>query len=47
MEEPGAGAGDSPRTFAREHARDPASFRGCSPISQYEILGKLGEGTFG
>lgn len=22
-------------------------FRGCSRISEYEILGKLGEGTFG
>jgi serine/threonine-protein kinase BUR1 len=49
MAEPlgGPGDGESPRTFARKHARDPASFRGCSSISQYEILGKLGEGTFG
>lgn len=26
---------------------DGTRFRGCSNIREYEILGKLGEGTFG
>lgn len=39
--------GVSPRAFATQHARSPASFRGCSRITDYDILGKLGEGTFG
>jgi serine/threonine-protein kinase BUR1 len=33
--------------FARAHARAQNSFLGCSRITDYEILGKLGEGTFG
>src|SRR5882757_2668635 len=33
--------------FAREHARPQNRFLGCSRISDYEVLGKLGEGTFG
>ncbi|KAF8859588.1 Pkinase-domain-containing protein [Acephala macrosclerotiorum] len=33
--------------FAREHARPARSFKGCSSINDYDILGKLGEGTFG
>lgn len=37
----------SPRSFAKEHMRSQSSFRGCSKISEYEQLGKLGEGTFG
>ncbi|KHJ30639.1 putative serine threonine-protein kinase bur-1 [Erysiphe necator] len=37
----------SPRTFAKQHMRSQSSFRGCSRISNYEQLGKLGEGTFG
>jgi serine/threonine-protein kinase BUR1 len=39
--------GVSPRAFAVQHARSNSSFRGCSRITDYEILGKLGEGTFG
>lgn len=37
----------SPRAFALQHARPQNSFRGCSRITDYEVLGKLGEGTFG
>lgn len=39
--------GQSPRTFAVQHQRPRASFLGCSKIAEYELLGKLGEGTFG
>ena len=39
--------GTSPRTFALNHLRPKSSFQGCSRISEYELLGKLGEGTFG
>lgn len=39
--------GTSPRTFALNHTRPRSSFTGCSRISDYELLGKLGEGTFG
>ena len=35
--------GVSPRAYARPQN----SFKGCSRITDYEILGKLGEGTFG
>lgn len=37
----------SPRSFALAHQRPKSSFLGCSKIADYEILGKLGEGTFG
>ncbi|RDW70237.1 hypothetical protein BP5796_08634 [Coleophoma crateriformis] len=37
----------SPRTFAKEHQRPQNTFSGCSRITDYEVLGKLGEGTFG
>ncbi|KAI1201025.1 kinase-like protein [Nemania serpens] len=37
----------SPRSFAQEHQRPRDSFKGCSRITDYELLGKLGEGTFG
>lgn len=37
----------SPRAFAKKYARPKQSFKGCSPISDYELLEKLGEGTFG
>jgi serine/threonine-protein kinase BUR1 len=37
----------SPRTFAIQHQRPKNSFVGCSRIGDYEVLGKLGEGTFG
>ncbi|KAH8908784.1 Pkinase-domain-containing protein [Coniochaeta sp. PMI_546] len=37
----------SPRSFAIAHQRPKSSFTGCSKITDYEILGKLGEGTFG
>lgn len=37
----------SPRAFARQHARPQSSYKGCSRIGEYEIQGKLGEGTFG
>ena len=33
--------------FAKEHTRSQSSFLGCSRISEYDVLGKLGEGTFG
>jgi serine/threonine-protein kinase BUR1 len=39
--------GTSPRTYALNHLRPKSSFVGCSRISDYELLGKLGEGTFG
>lgn len=39
--------GTSPRTFALNHLRPRSSFLGCSRISDYELQGKLGEGTFG
>jgi hypothetical protein len=37
----------SPRSFAMQHQRPKSSFLGCSRIADYEVLGKLGEGTFG
>lgn len=37
----------SPRASAVQNGRSPTRFRGCSKISDYEIIGKLGEGTFG
>jgi hypothetical protein len=37
----------SPRSFAVQNQRPRESFGGCSKISDYELLGKLGEGTFG
>jgi serine/threonine-protein kinase BUR1 len=37
----------SPRSFAIAHQRPRNSFLGCSRITDYEVLGKLGEGTFG
>ncbi|KAJ8113567.1 hypothetical protein ONZ43_g5127 [Nemania bipapillata] len=37
----------SPRSFALQHQRPQNSFKGCSGIDEYELLGKLGEGTFG
>ncbi|KAI0120011.1 kinase-like protein [Nemania sp. FL0031] len=37
----------SPRSFALQHQRPRESFKGCSRITDYELLGKLGEGTFG
>ncbi|PHH62171.1 hypothetical protein CDD81_7365 [Ophiocordyceps australis] len=43
----GTPEGTSPRTFALNHLRVKSSFRGCSRISDYELQGKLGEGTFG
>lgn len=39
--------GTSPRTFALNHLRPRSSFLGCSRITDYELQGKLGEGTFG
>ncbi|TDZ30950.1 Serine/threonine-protein kinase BUR1 [Colletotrichum spinosum] len=46
--EPGAlESGVSPRSFAMQHQRPRTSFVGCSRITDYEQLGKLGEGTFG
>ncbi|EGX92493.1 serine/threonine-protein kinase BUR1 [Cordyceps militaris CM01] len=39
--------GVSPRSFAITHQRPKMSFRGCSRIGDYELQGKLGEGTFG
>lgn len=39
--------GTSPRTYALNHQRPKRSFQGCSRISDYELQGKLGEGTFG
>ncbi|KAH6640897.1 kinase-like domain-containing protein [Chaetomium tenue] len=40
-------AAASPRSFAVAHLRPRNSFTGCSRITDYEVLGKLGEGTFG
>jgi serine/threonine-protein kinase BUR1 len=37
----------SPPFFPAQHQRPPTSFVGCSKITDYELLGKLGEGTFG
>ncbi|TLS25429.1 hypothetical protein PpBr36_07403 [Pyricularia pennisetigena] len=37
----------SPRSFALKHMRPKSSFLGCAKIAEYEVLGKLGEGTFG
>ncbi|KAI1261308.1 kinase-like protein [Xylariaceae sp. FL1019] len=37
----------SPRSFAHKHQRPQSAFGGCSRITDYEQLGKLGEGTFG
>ncbi|KAI1840270.1 hypothetical protein JX265_013612 [Neoarthrinium moseri] len=37
----------SPRSFAAQNQRPKDSFVGCSKISDYELKGKLGEGTFG
>ena len=42
-----AGASTSPRSFAMSHQRPRNSYVGCSRISDYELMGKLGEGTFG
>lgn len=39
--------GISPRASAIQHQRPQTAFRGCSRITDYEVLGKLGEGTFG
>ncbi|KAL5319488.1 hypothetical protein ACEPPN_012542 [Leptodophora sp. 'Broadleaf-Isolate-01'] len=39
--------GISSTAFALQHIRDPSTFVGCSKITDYEMLGKLGEGTFG
>ncbi len=41
------GGAPSPRAFAMAHQRPRNSFVGCSRITDYEVLGKLGEGTFG
>lgn len=43
----GAGTTSSPHSFAVQHQRPRNSFVGCSRIGDYELLGKLGEGTFG
>ncbi|KAI8160261.1 Serine/threonine-protein kinase BUR1 [Colletotrichum sp. SAR 10_70] len=47
MESSAPNASDSPRTFAMQHQRPRTSFVGCSRITDYDLLGKLGEGTFG
>lgn len=39
--------GTSPRTYALNHLRPRHHFFGCSRIADYELQGKLGEGTFG
>lgn len=44
---PEANGGLTPRSFATKHQRPRSSFTGCSRITDYELLGKLGEGTFG
>ncbi|KAK2628599.1 hypothetical protein QTJ16_001702 [Diplocarpon rosae] len=33
--------------FAQQHLRKPNTFVGCAKFLEYEVLGKLGEGTFG
>lgn len=43
----GDSGGLSPKAFAAQHQRPRTSFQGCSRIADYELLGKLGEGTFG
>ncbi|KAI0422103.1 kinase-like protein [Xylaria grammica] len=43
----GENGAPSPRSFALQHQRPRDSFKGCSRINDYELLGKLGEGTFG
>ncbi|KAI8283198.1 Serine/threonine-protein kinase [Colletotrichum sp. SAR11_240] len=47
MESSAPNASDSPRAFAMQHQRPRTSFVGCSRITDYDLLGKLGEGTFG
>lgn len=47
VDPPSADSATSPRTFALNHIRPKASFVGCSRIGDYELQGKLGEGTFG
>lgn len=47
LESPEVGSAPSPRSFALAHQRPRNSFVGCSRITDYEILGKVGEGTFG
>ncbi|KAK3373988.1 serine/threonine-protein kinase bur1 [Lasiosphaeria ovina] len=42
-----AGGVPSSVAFALKNQRPKLSFTGCSRITDYEILGKLGEGTFG
>ncbi|KAK8111836.1 kinase-like domain-containing protein [Apiospora kogelbergensis] len=37
----------SPVSSAKQHQRPRDSYLGCSRITDYELLGKLGEGTFG
>lgn len=39
--------GTSPRTLTLNHQHPKRTFQGCSRISDYELQGKLGEGTFG
>ncbi|KAM3071982.1 serine/threonine protein kinase, CMGC, CDC2/CDK subfamily [Clarireedia jacksonii] len=39
--------GKSALEFAQQHARPQNSFKGCSRITEYEVKGKIGEGTFG
>jgi len=39
--------GISCREFVAQNGRPSTAFRGCSRITDYEVLGKLGEGTFG
>lgn len=51
MSAPSSGAGATSAAqavaFAIQHQRPKNSFAGCSRIADYEVLGKLGEGTFG
>jgi len=49
MESRSGAHGDTatPKAFAMLHQRPRNSFQGCSRIADYELLGKLGEGTFG
>ncbi|KAF4120215.1 hypothetical protein GMORB2_3342 [Geosmithia morbida] len=39
--------GTSPRTLTPNHQRPKRTYQGCSRIADYELQGKLGEGTFG